>query len=73
MTHVIGVLPQDALLHAPAAIMWNGTTRNFLACIHALCLATTLASSVIARASGLFRSNKSRIAMKWLLPLPKLP
>jgi len=53
--------------------MWNGTTRNFRPCVHALCLATMGANSLIDRASGLFCSNRCSTAMKWLLPLPKLP
>ena len=54
-------------------IMWNGTSRNFRPCVQALCLATTAASSLIARASGLPCSSRCSTAMKWLLPLPKLP
>ena len=41
--------------------------------IQVLCCATTSASSGIERAAGLPASSRLSTAMKWLLPLPKLP
>ena len=56
-----------------APIMWYGTTRNRRSAVQALDLATAPASLGIERASGSPRSSSVSTAMKWLLPLPKLP
>ena len=56
-----------------APIRWYGTTRNRRFVVHALARATAPASSGMERARALPCSNRVSTAMKWLLPLPKLP
>ena len=56
-----------------APIMWYGTTRKRRPVVHALDFATAPASSGVERAPESPRNSSVSTAMKWLLPLPKLP